>query len=539
MLVVVGRSTVRNNSNSVGFYSTMTTVQLWDVADRAQPRLEKTLQLEGSYLTGRMIAGRIYLVTQTWPSWLNADGSPWQWGSDSSKHIRSASPLFRELMADVAKTPDLRSKIPFRPVEASANKIGRLSGLGPVSSWITVISIDIDKTRTSYGSWSASTHAGRGNTVMVSRKHIYVAATTYNYERVLPSTLEDTLPEGDDEKPSLGVWSAIMRFETNSGSPIFAGIAEVEGSIINQFAMDEHQGHLRVATTRGEMWAQPSTSESVISVLNEYLEPVGLLQGIAPGERIYSVRFMGQRGYVVTYRQVDPFFVFDLTEPEAPTMLGYLKIPGFSDYLHPLAGNYMLGVGKDTEQVAGSELVITKGIKLSLFNVNDPENPTEEAVLVLGDRGSTTEVSYEHKAFLYHQGSGVISLPVDLHQAQECRVERTAGGACPSSIDYEPSTFQGAYVIYLDGGDTKSFRVHGRITHEHLSGTRNDASDTSRVMWGLWGGWGWRSSLRRVYRSIFMDGLLYTISDRHMLVSKHDGVCRRRLCSQDHLKCCR
>jgi hypothetical protein len=101
---------------------------------------------------------------------------------------------------------------------------------------------------------------------------------------------------------------------------------------------------------------------------------------------------------------------------------------------------------------------------------------------------------------------------------EKCREERTVGGACPDATDWAPTTFQGAYVIYLDGDATKSFRVHGRITHEHLSGTTNVASDTSRVMWGLWGGWGWRSSLRRVYRSIFMDGLLYTLSDRHMQV---------------------
>jgi hypothetical protein len=201
-------------------------------------------------------------------------------------------------------------------------------------------------------------------------------------------------------------------------------------------------------------------------------------------------------------------------------MLGYLKIPGFSDYLHPLAGNYMLGIGKDTQELEGGRVEM-KGVKLSLFNVNDPENPTEEAVLVLGDTGTSTEVSYEHKAFLYHQASGVISLPVDLHQVEKCR-ERTVGGACPDATDWAPSTFQGAYVIYLDGDATKSFRVHGRITHEHLSGTTNVASDTSRVMWGLWGGWGWRASLRRVYRSIYMDGLLYTVSDRHMQVLPRD-----------------
>jgi hypothetical protein len=231
---------------------------------------------------------------------------------------------------------------------------------------------------------------------------------------------------------------------------------------------------------------------------------------------------MGPRGYVVTYRQVDPFFVFDLSKPQSPQMLGYLKIPGFSDYLHPLSATHMLGVGKDTQEVDG--IIIPKGVKLSLFNVADPEKPQEEAVLVLGDSGTSTEVSYEHKAFLYHESSGVIVLPIDLHQVERCKVTRTEGGACPELAPgdntWPTSTFQGAYVLYLEGsaagGDTKRFRVHGRITHEHLAKERNNAADTDRVMFGLWGGWNWRASLRRVYRSIYMDGLLYTLSDRHM-----------------------
>jgi hypothetical protein len=172
--VVVGTSTIRNASSA--FYSAVMTIQSWDVTDRTKPVLGHTWQLEGSYLAGRMIDGRIYLVAQTWPSWLAADGSPWP-GGDTPKYIRSASPLFRELHPSVAGT-HLRSHVPFRPVEASADRIGHLVGLGEVSSWVSVLAIDVDTTRPSFGSWKASVHAGRGSTVMVSRQNIYVAATT-------------------------------------------------------------------------------------------------------------------------------------------------------------------------------------------------------------------------------------------------------------------------------------------------------------------------------------------------------------------------
>ena len=277
-----------------------------------------------------------------------------------AKTLRSSSPLFRELSAAAAGDDALRAKVPFTPVETACNKIGQLTGLGDVTSWVTVLAVDSDKSRATYGSWAAASHAGRGYTVYVSTQSVYVSATTYNYNRVPPvaRTPDGTrksgdapppaAPQKDEEQPKIGVWSAILRFDLNSGAPSFAGVAEVDGSIINQFAMDEYSGHLRIASTSGQMWGNPVTSESGITVFDASLALVGRLTGLAPGERIYSVRFMGQRGYVVTYRQVDPFFVFDLSEPSRPTLLGYLKIPGFSDYLHPLSATLMLGVGKET-----------------------------------------------------------------------------------------------------------------------------------------------------------------------------------------------
>lgn len=177
----------------------------------------------------------------------------------------------------------------------------------------------------------------------------------------------------------------------------------------------------------------------------------------------------------------------------------------------------------DTEEVNGG--VVRKGVKLSLFDVSDPENPKEQAVLVLGDQGTLTEVSYEHKAFMYHAASGLIALPVDLHQLQQCKQPRTPGGTCPNagSDKYSASTFQGAYIIYMknDTNGKMQLTVHGRVSHERTDAGAN-AADTSSLFWGGWGGW--RESLRRIYRSVYMDGLLYTISDRHLQVHKLDTL---------------
>ena len=528
VLVVIGSS-----SDSLAVTGTTTSriltvvAQLWDVSDKGAPRLNKSVQLEGSYLAARMVDGRVYLVVRTYPSWL------WQ---GKAKYLRSASPLVRELNATVADEVARRASVPFRAVEPTCTKIGHLKGVRDVAEgFMTVLALDADKERKdSYGKWKVSTHAGRGSTVFVSSKHIYVAATTYDYKRAEPATVAADCGEAgkadcpiEDPKPARGVWSAILKFEMNNGAPSFRGVAEVDGSILNQFAMDEFNGYLRIASTKGQMWARPTTSESLVTILAQNLTVVAVLDGLARGERIYSARFMGERGYVVTYRQTDPFFVFDLSVPTAPRMLGYLKVPGFSDYLHPLdtTSTRMLGVGKDTMENTnenGDVIVYTRGVKLSLFNVTDPTQPRQEDVLLLGDRLSSTAVSFDHKAFLFHAGSGIISLPLELWQSEKCKEARTMGGACPHCIDSASctvgKTFQGVYVIDLVGetAENKKFRVRGRVTHER--GASDLAADTGRVMWGIWGAW--RESLRRVHRSIYMDGSLYTLSDRHMQVCR-------------------
>ena len=529
VLVVIGSS-----SDSLALTGTTTSwigtvvAQLWDVSDKSAPRLNKSVQLEGSKLAARMVDGRVYLVVRTYPRWL---------GQGRAKYLRSASPLARELNATVADSVARRASVPFRAVEPICTKIGHLKGVRDVAEgFITVLALDADKERKdSYGKWTVSTHAGRGSTVFVSSKHIYVAATTYDYRRAEPATVAADCGEAgkalcpsEDPKPARGVWSAILKFDMNHGAPSFSGIGEVDGSILNQFAMDEFNGYLRIASTKGQMWARPTTSESLVTILAQNLTVVAVLDGLARGERIYSARFMGERGYVVTYRQTDPFFVFDLSVPTAPRMLGYLKVPGFSDYLHPLdtTSTRMLGVGKDTVETTpekGGVIVYTRGVKLSLFNVTDPTQPRQEDVLLLGDRYSSTAVSFDHKAFLFHAGSGIISLPLELWQSENCDEARTLGGACPHCIDFKckvDKTFQGVYVIDLVGetAENKKFRVRGRVTHERVAGASDIAADTGRVMLGIWGAW--RESLRRVHRSIYMDGSLYTLSDRHMQVCR-------------------
>lgn len=175
----------------------------------------------------------------------------------------------------------------------------------------------------------------------------------------------------------------------------------IPGSLLNQFSLDEYQGNLRVATTVGQSWFFGSTGAESVSdvyVLDSGLKQIGSVLDLGRGERIYSVRFVAEEGYVVTFRQTDPFYVIDLKLPADPKLAGELKIPGFSSYLHPLAENIILGVGQESGKV-----------KLSLFDVSDPKNPKETAKYMLDDYWS--EVSSNHHAFLQDAKHSVFYMP--------------------------------------------------------------------------------------------------------------------------------
>lgn len=199
--------------------------------------------------------------------------------------------------------------------------------------------------------------------------------------------------------------STITKFKINGMNIGYAGSGKVPGYILNQFSMDEFEGYFRVATT--------SNTDNNLYVLDNSLNICGSVTGLAKGERIYSVRFMGNKGYIVTFRTIDPLFVFDLSNPKNPKVTGELKIPGFSNYLHPVGENLILGIGQDTYEIykkdsSGNEVVIGTrqgGIKLSLFDVSDMGKPKEISNYVLGDSGSYTDVFYDHKAAMFDYAS--------------------------------------------------------------------------------------------------------------------------------------
>ena len=195
--------------------------------------------------------------------------------------------------------------------------------------------------------------------------------------------------------------------------PVATG--SVPGRVLNQFSMDEHAGHLRVATTTVDPREFRFTPENNVFVLAETggeLEIVGSVTNLAPGETIRSARFLGDRGYLVTFEQIDPLFTLDLSDPADPKVIGELKVPGFSTFIVPIDRNHLLTVGQFIPEVAP---FFPRGVQLSIFDVTQFDQPRLAALAVLGEgTGASSEALHNPKAFTYFAERGLIALPVSI-----------------------------------------------------------------------------------------------------------------------------
>jgi uncharacterized secreted protein with C-terminal beta-propeller domain len=275
--------------------------------------------------------------------------------------------------------------------------------------------------------------------------------------------------------------STVHRLYIYQGTVACALTGEVRGHVLNQFAMDEFGGHFRIATTE---WGADgrATTENHLFVLNGTLDVVGSIEGMAPGESIQAVRFLGERAYVVTFEQIDPFFVLGLADPTEPVILGELKIPGFSQYLHPISDTHVIGIGVETSMPDPTGRITRSGFKVSLFDVADVANPREVAKDVVTGLSVYSEAQWDHHAFLWIGARDLLVLPIQVYEG---------------SWEKGTTTYwQGVYVwkVTAAGGVERV----GSISHE---GTQDASS-------GNYGSWH-----EQVRRSLYIGQNLYTVSE--------------------------
>lgn len=472
-----------------------TVLQLWNTANKQQPVLAKTAEFEGGYASSRKINSQVFFVLTSYPQY-------WLWGEQPVplEGTEQIIPVYRE------KTGSLSDSDAFEPV-ARCNAIGYLPPVR-AQNFITIGSFAMNNPGAEI---QKQTVVGSGENVYASQTNLYVASTQWDYQD--PTTIE---PVNNVVRPFIEgkQFTQIHKFSLLNNQVSYLGSMKAPGHILNQFSMDEFENHFRIATTIGEVWNEQQKSTNNVYIFDDARNQVGKLEDLAPGEKIYSVRFMEKKGYMVTFKKVDPLFVIDLAEPSNPRVLGKLKIPGYSDYLHPFDETHIIGIGKeaiDAEQSLIDQRTLDfawyQGLKIALFDVSDVANPKEMYKTVIGDRGTESEALHDHKAFLFDREKQLLVIPVTLAEiSPEQRAAWEESQNQRGMPPYGEFTFQGAFVynLSLENG----FQLKGRITHD-------DSGQQALKSGHYYGDYG-----TTIRRSLYIENVLYTVSDNKIKLNQ-------------------
>ncbi|WP_274308911.1 beta-propeller domain-containing protein [Solibacillus daqui] len=364
-------------------------VAFYDVKDAANPTLVREVGQDGDITNIRKLGNYLYVVSSKTPNY-------WMLTENPDVELRPA-------MYDGGKEKLI-----------SVDQI-KLLPESNQPSYLIVSAIDVRNVKSN--EWKTASFLGNSGQMYMSESAIYIASMNYRFWPVVDMMSDTTdssiVPVQSENETTI---YKIALDKTNIG---MATEGKVKGSVLNQFSMDEHNGYIRIATTEGNAWGAEANSKNHLFILDGNLKQVGAVHDLAPGERIYSARFIGDKAYLVTFKETDPLFVIDTKNPKAPKVLGELKIPGFSNYLHPIDENHLLGIGYDTEvrMEEGSKepIVLTKGMKLSLFDVSDLKNPKEKQAVVIGGRGTYSPVQYDHKALFRDPRNNFYGFPVTVY----------------------------------------------------------------------------------------------------------------------------
>lgn len=428
----------------------MTRALVYDVKDPTKPTLEREISLEGFLSSARKIGSKVYLIANHFPQY-------WLLEDNEKVDLR---PRYSDSVNIEEVTSVTYDEIQYIPGSKEAN-------------YTTIAAFDLAEPTQEA---KISTYLGSGGQLYMSKENLYLALTNWR--------------SADLREEAFTPSTVIYKFGINQLDITFQGNTEIAGTVLNQFSMDEHNGFFRVATTEGDSWDESKPSKNHLIVFDKDLKQVGALTDLAKGERIYSARFMGDRIYIVTFKETDPLFVIDASEPNNPKILGELKIPGFSNYLHPYDENHIIGFGYDTKLVTmdgdKEPRVLTEGVKLSLFDITDVSNPKEQFTEIIGGRGTYSPLNYDHKALLYNGETGLFAFPINVYESVK-------------GNEYEQKfIFQGAYVynVSLDEG----FSLKSKISH--MKG---------KELYEEWD--------NEIQRLVYIDKMLYALS--HSKISSY------------------
>ena len=406
-----------------------TLINVYDVSDKADPVLVRNFTISGSYFNSRMINNYVYAVI-----------------SQPANVINEAVTLPK--VYEETLVSDIEAKMVYYADAVEPTYF----------TFTTFVGLDILDDASQVANMTLM--MGGTSTMYVSTGNMYVTYPTW----------------------SDGQYTSIYRVHINGTSLAFEARGSVPGYVLNQYSMDEYNDHFRIATT----W-QKTTQMNNVYVLNMNLSLVGKLENLAKDERIYSARFMGEKAYLVTFRQIDPFFVIDLSDPTEPKVAGELKIPGYSSYLHPFDINHVIGLGKENNTV-----------KLSLFDVSNVNAPTEITKYIVEGDWTDSEALQEPKAFLFDKQKALLVIPIS---------KTTYDVVEPSSeeIYMQGGFWQGAYVFELT---LAGFELKGGITHQETASSESYYIDYNQ----------------NVNRALYIGDTLYTVSNAKVQLNSLDTL---------------
>jgi uncharacterized secreted protein with C-terminal beta-propeller domain len=378
------------------YYPQPSRFSVYDVSDPAAMRFTGSFDVEGSYISARLVDGVARFAVRSYPK------LDFTYPTDSSQPAQDAALAHNR---DVINATSADTWLPHFTVTSASGQTSKsealtscgdsyrppsFSGFGMLS----VITFNLDKPADS----TAASVMADGDTVYASADRMYVSTTAWD------SVQNQTVAPA----PNTLVHAFDIRSKTQA---TYLASGKVRGSVLNQFSLSEHNGLLRVATTD-----PTGGSESFLTVLQnngEALVPIGQVGGLGHGERIYGVRFIDDAAYVVTFRQVDPLYVVELSDPTKPAVKGELKITGYSAYLHPIGPGRLLGIGQEATPEGRRA-----GVQASIFDVSDPASPKLVTRTVVGGN-SYTSAEYDHHAFLYWAPAKLAVLPLSVYDQSQ------------------------------------------------------------------------------------------------------------------------
>ncbi len=423
---------------------------VYDMSNPKAPKEYRSLSQEGYYSSSRKIGDQIYLVTDV--------------------HIGSnpGMPVFRDSADSNKEQRELYDNLRIFPPYIT-------------NSITTISSFSINNKNKA----EHINYVGEAGDMYMNESSLYISYMKYRYfpivynqENVQSTSSQSgsdqtiTVTKPDEFLPK----TVIKKFSVKKGKINYVAEGEIIGHLINQFAMDESNGFFRVAYTKDESLG------SEVAVFDNKMQEVGKLTGIAPGEQIYSVRFMGDKLYLVTFKQIDPFFVIDMKNPKSPKILGYLKIPGYSNYLHPYDDKHIIGFGNDTAET-GFGGVTNDGMKIAMFDVSDVKNPKQISNVVIGKYGTHSPLMDDHKALMYNKEKSYFGFPITVTEQNSKKQD---------VFDTKP-VFQGGYVYDI----TKDYKIQFKGKTSHMQ-----SKD-----------WNWQYE-EQIQRLVYIGDYIYSVSDR-------------------------